>query len=45
MTEPLDRRGFSLRLTADSASLLLSGCGDEVSERPWVRQTLDKAEV
>jgi DMSO/TMAO reductase YedYZ molybdopterin-dependent catalytic subunit len=44
MTERLDRRGFGLRLTAGLASLLLSGCGDEVSERPWVRHLLDKAE-
>jgi hypothetical protein len=44
MTERLDRRGFGLRLTAGLASLLLSGCGDEVSERPWIRHLLDKAE-
>jgi len=44
MAERLDRRGFGLRLTAGAASLLLSGCGDEASERPWVRQLLDKAE-
>jgi DMSO/TMAO reductase YedYZ molybdopterin-dependent catalytic subunit len=35
---------FGLRLTAGLASLLLSGCGDEVSDRPWVRQLLAKAE-
>ena len=44
MAERLDRRGFGLRLTVGFASLLLGGCGDEVSERPWVRQLLDKAE-
>jgi DMSO/TMAO reductase YedYZ molybdopterin-dependent catalytic subunit len=44
MTERLDRRGFGLRLIAGLASLLLGGCGDEVSERPWVRHLLDKAE-
>jgi len=44
VAERLDRRGFGLRLIAGFASLPLGGCGDEVSERPWVRQLLDKAE-
>ena len=43
MTERLDRRSFCLRLIAGLGPLLLGGC-EEVSDRPWARRLLGRAE-
>lgn len=40
----LDRRGFLGRGLAVTGAALLGGC-DELSEQPWVRRILDKAEI
>ena len=40
----LNRRGFLTRGLAAAGASLLGGC-DELSEQPWVRAILDKAEI
>lgn len=40
----LDRRGFLARGLALAGASLLGGC-EELSEQPWVRRVLDKAEI
>jgi DMSO/TMAO reductase YedYZ molybdopterin-dependent catalytic subunit len=40
----LDRRGFLSRGLAVAGAALLGGC-EELSEQPWVRRVLDKAEI
>ena len=45
-TKPrLDRRGFLARGLAAASSTLLGGCDYELSEQPWVKRILDKAEI
>ena len=41
----LDRRGFLTRGLATASAVLLSGCDYELSEQPWVKRILDKAEA
>jgi DMSO/TMAO reductase YedYZ molybdopterin-dependent catalytic subunit len=40
----LDRRGFLARGAALTGATLLGGC-EELSDQPWVRRVLDKAEI
>lgn len=41
----LDRRGFLTRSLAIASTALLGGCDGELSEQPWVKRILDKAET
>jgi DMSO/TMAO reductase YedYZ molybdopterin-dependent catalytic subunit len=41
----LDRRGFLGRGLAVASAALLGGCDSELSEQPWVKRILDKAET
>jgi len=41
----LDRRGFLTRSLAVASTALLGGCDGELSEQPWVKRILDKAET
>jgi DMSO/TMAO reductase YedYZ molybdopterin-dependent catalytic subunit len=41
---PVDRRGFLGRGLAVAGAAALGGC-DELSDQPWVRRVLDKAEI
>ena len=41
----LDRRGFLARSLAIASTALLGGCDGELSEQPWVKRILDKAET
>lgn len=43
--EKLDRRGFLSRGFAVAGAALLGGCDGELSEQPWVKRILDKAEI
>jgi DMSO/TMAO reductase YedYZ molybdopterin-dependent catalytic subunit len=40
----LDRRGFLSRGLAIASAALVGGCDGELSEQPWVKRILDKAE-
>jgi DMSO/TMAO reductase YedYZ molybdopterin-dependent catalytic subunit len=42
--QTLDRRGFLSRGLAVAGATLLGGC-EELSQQPWVRRILDKAEI
>ena len=41
----VDRRGFLTRGLAVASVALLGGCDSELSEQPWVKRILDKAEA
>ena len=41
----LDRRGFLARGLAVASAALVGGCDSELSEQPWVKRILDKAET
>ena len=41
----LNRRGFLTRGLATASAALLGGCDSELSEQPWVKRILDKAEA
>ena len=41
----LDRRGFLTRGLAVAGAALAGGCDSELSEQPWVKRILDKAEA
>ena len=41
----LDRRGFLTRGLAIAGAALVGGCDSELSEQPWVKRILDKAET
>ena len=41
----LDRRGFLTRGLAIAGATLAGGCDSELSEQPWVKRILDKAET
>jgi hypothetical protein len=41
----LDRRGFLTRGLAVASAALAGGCDSELSEQPWVKRILDKAEA
>jgi len=41
----LDRRGFLTRGLAIAGAALAGGCDSELSEQPWVKRILDKAET
>ena len=41
----LDRRGFLTRGLAIAGATLAGGCDSELSEQPWVKRILDKAEA
>jgi DMSO/TMAO reductase YedYZ molybdopterin-dependent catalytic subunit len=41
----LDRRGFLRRGLAAAGATLLGGCDGELSDQPWVKRILDKAEI
>ena len=41
----LDRRDFLARGLAVASAALVGGCDSELSEQPWVKRILDKAET